>query len=55
MTYDEAWSIIQMADSNSPVEKNSSLIDILPKPEAPFTFQDLQNSLSALHKVICFS
>ncbi|CAH8832709.1 unnamed protein product [Trichobilharzia szidati] len=51
LTYDEAWSIIQMADSNSPVEKNSSLIDILPKPEAPFTFQDLQSSLSALHKI----
>ncbi|CAH8446549.1 unnamed protein product [Schistosoma turkestanicum] len=51
LTYDEAWSIIQMTQSNSSIENKSSLLDILPRPEAPFTFQDLQNCLRSLHLI----
>ncbi|KAH8851850.1 DIS3-like exonuclease 2 [Schistosoma japonicum] len=51
LTYDEAWCIIQMTQSNSQIENKSSLLDVLPKPEAPFTFHDLQSCLSSLHKI----
>ncbi|KAK4474023.1 hypothetical protein MN116_003337 [Schistosoma mekongi] len=51
LTYDEAWCIIQMTQSNSSIENKSSLLDVLPKPEAPFTFHDLQSCLSSLHKI----
>lgn len=52
LTYDEAWSIIQTTQSNPTIEDKSRLLEFLPKPEAPFTFQDLQNCLSSLHLVI---
>ncbi|CAH8461306.1 unnamed protein product [Schistosoma rodhaini] len=51
LTYDEAWSIIQMTQSNPAIEDKSCLLEFLPKPEAPFTFEDLQHCLSSLHLI----
>ncbi|CAI2724409.1 unnamed protein product [Schistosoma spindalis] len=51
LTYDEAWGIIQTTQSNPTIEDKSHLLELLPKPEAPFTFKDLQNCLSSLHLI----
>uniref|UniRef100_A0A146MGJ8 RNB domain-containing protein n=1 Tax=Schistosoma mansoni TaxID=6183 RepID=A0A146MGJ8_SCHMA len=40
-----------MTQSNPAIEDKSCLLEFLPKPEAPFTFEDLQHCLSSLHLI----
>ncbi|CAH8461612.1 unnamed protein product [Heterobilharzia americana] len=49
LTYDEAWDIIQMANSNPFSKRNAK--KVLPQPEAPFTFGNLHDCLASLNKI----